>query len=215
MGGGVAIAAIGMTQGIGESVKNHTPAVVGTFSGNPLVCHELAWEDQSLIARPVQAVEASCVMLRKVMTLEAYKQFEDRQLELVQGCEAIINRCKNLLCLARKLLISSYRFQLPITITTIGAKGCFVFHKSTESSREVKDYRMYKATSDPILGELFWPILLENNVWKAPGPEEEYTLSVSHTSDDISTVVQAFSQYAKALDKIRIRRTLYTHIQRT
>ena len=40
--------------------------------------------------------------------------------------------------------------------------------------------------------------MINNGVWMAPGGDEEWTISVQHTTEDITRIVNAFQLFAEA-----------------
>jgi glutamate-1-semialdehyde 2,1-aminomutase len=39
--------------------------------------------------------------------------------------------------------------------------------------------------------------MINNGVWMAPGGDEEWTISMQHTTEDVSRVVETFRKFAR------------------
>jgi glutamate-1-semialdehyde 2,1-aminomutase len=118
------------------------------------------------------AASAAIATLSQVMTTEAYDHLTQLNALLKQECEAIIQQ-----------------YRVPAHVVTIGAKGCLTFTKDV-----VTDVRHFKKTAVFELTELLWFYLANNGVWMTPGVDDEWTLSVQHTIEDVNKFVKAFKK---------------------
>eukprot|EP00026_Physarum_polycephalum_P022930 Phypoly_transcript_27453.p1 GENE.Phypoly_transcript_27453~~Phypoly_transcript_27453.p1 ORF type:complete len:150 (+),score=24.00 Phypoly_transcript_27453:69-452(+) len=117
---------------------------------------------------------ATKAMIEKVMNSENY--------------EAAF-RLNNTLRTELEALITKYK--LPAQVTLAGLKGCVSFTK-----KKITDYRVYRNDCCHELSELMWYYMINNGVWMAPGGDEEWTISVQHTTEDIQKIVLAFEKFA-------------------
>ena len=69
----------------------------------------------------------------------------------------------------------------------ISSKGCFNF-----STGKITDYESFQKYQNGALSELAWLYNFNRGVLMAPGREEEWTLSIQHTDEDIDRYVAAF-----------------------
>jgi glutamate-1-semialdehyde 2,1-aminomutase len=155
--GGYPGGAIGMSEELGQVVADGTVKQYGTFNGNPLV---------------MAAAEAT---LTKVLTDDVYEQFEARNRELLDGCQAIIDQ-----------------YGLPAYTEGLGAKGCVVF-----SAERLYEYRDYLTKVDDELSRLAWLYHMNHGIFMTPGTEEEWTLSIAHTAEDRQRYLDAFEAFAR------------------
>src|SRR5919199_789285 len=113
--------------------------------------------------------------LCEVLTDEAYAQLHAANRTLMEGCEQVITR-----------------YGLPAHTVGMGSKGCVVF--STEPIREYRDY-LTKIHHD--LSDLAWLYHMNNGIFMTPGRDEEWTLSVLHTDEDLARYVEVFEAFAR------------------
>jgi glutamate-1-semialdehyde 2,1-aminomutase len=123
------------------------------------------------------AMAAARASLEQVLTPESYRQLDELNDRIVAGCDAVIER-----------------HRLPGYAVGIGSKGCVTF-----STERIVDYETFKANQDVPVTELAWLWNMNRGIYMTPGREEEWTLSVTHTSEAIDAYVQAFGEMAEAL----------------
>jgi glutamate-1-semialdehyde 2,1-aminomutase len=73
----------------------------------------------------------------------------------------------------------------------VGAKGCVTF-----SEKKIVDYETFKANQDVEVTELAWLYNNNRGIYMTPGREEEWTLSVAHTDEDVDAYVAVFEEMA-------------------
>ncbi len=83
--------------------------------------------------------------------------------------------------------------KLPAHTVGLGVKGCV-----TWSPTPVRNYRDYKAT-DFGQAELSWLWGVNRNILTPPGLDEQWLVSLAHTDEDMSTLVEDFRELARAL----------------
>jgi glutamate-1-semialdehyde 2,1-aminomutase len=75
----------------------------------------------------------------------------------------------------------------------MGARGCVTYRKDP-----VRNYRDYAAMNKS-LAYISWLYQTNRGVLMAPGAEENWTLSVQHSSDDVRRYVDNFRELAMDL----------------
>ncbi|HET8837199.1 MAG TPA: aspartate aminotransferase family protein [Gemmatimonadales bacterium] len=116
------------------------------------------------------------VTLTEVLTPDAYRHFARLGTRLVQGCQAAIDR-----------------HGIPAHTVDLGAKGCVSYRPTP-----MKDYRDFLDTR-PELFAASYPWLLNRGIFMTPGDEEQWTLSVQHTEEDVDRYISVFGEFCAAL----------------
>lgn len=112
--------------------------------------------------------------LTKALTDDVYERFEASNDRLLKGCQEIVDR-----------------YGLPAYTEGLGAKGCVVF-----SAERLYEYRDYLTKVDEDLSRLAWLYHMNHGIFMTPGTEEEWTLSVAHTDEDLQRYLDAFEAFA-------------------
>jgi glutamate-1-semialdehyde 2,1-aminomutase len=120
---------------------------------------------------------AARASLEHVLTPEAYRHLDALNERILVGCKEVIER-----------------HQLPGYAVGVGSKGCVTFSPS-----RVVDYETFKANQDVGVTELAWLWNMNRGIYMTPGREEEWTLSVTHTSEAVDVYVRAFDEMAAQL----------------
>ena len=115
--------------------------------------------------------------LEEVLTADAYAHLDTLNERILAGCREVIDRHG----------LVGY----PVGI---GAKGVVTF-----SPVEIVDYASFKRYQDKDLTELAWLFNMNRGIFMTPGREEEWTLSVQHSVDDIDRFVGVFDELATDL----------------
>ena len=119
---------------------------------------------------------AAQATLFEILTPTAYAHFEALAETLQGGLEAVIGE-----------------HALPFHVTTLGARGSVTFTKD-----RVRNYRDYLEI-DKTLAYLSWLYQCNRGVLMAPGAEENWTLSVQHSQEDVQRYVDNFAEMARDL----------------
>jgi glutamate-1-semialdehyde 2,1-aminomutase len=119
---------------------------------------------------------AAHATLLEILTPAAYSHFDALAETLQGGLEAVIAE-----------------HALPFHVTTLGARGSVTFTKD-----RVRNYRDYLEI-DKTLAYLSWLYQCNRGVLMAPGAEENWTLSVQHSQDDVQRYVDNFAEMARDL----------------
>jgi glutamate-1-semialdehyde 2,1-aminomutase len=113
--------------------------------------------------------------LTEVLTEDAYPKLEETNERLKSACQDIIER-----------------YRLPAYTEGMGAKGCVIF-----SPEPLREYRDYLTKVDGELSTLAWLYHMNHGIFMTPGVEEEWTLSVAHSDEDVERYLAAFETFAK------------------
>jgi glutamate-1-semialdehyde 2,1-aminomutase len=84
-------------------------------------------------------------------------------------------------------------YELPFHVVSMGARGCVTYRE-----QPVRNYRDY-AAMDKSLAYVSWLYQTNRGVLMAPGAEENWTLSVQHSADDVRRYVTNFRELARDL----------------
>ena len=115
--------------------------------------------------------------LTEVLTDGAYEKLESSNAKLMAGCDDLIER-----------------HGLPCYTQGLGAKGCVVF-----SAEPLREYRDYLTKVDGELSTLAWLYHMNHGIFMTPGVEEEWTLSIAHSDEDVGRYLGAFEAFARDL----------------
>jgi glutamate-1-semialdehyde 2,1-aminomutase len=119
---------------------------------------------------------ASKATLLEILDAAAYAHFDALAETLQGGLDAVIAE-----------------HELPFHVITLAARG-----GSTYRAQRVRNYRDYLEI-DKSLAYLSWLYQCNRGVVMAPGAEENWTLSVQHSIDDVQRYVDNFAEMAKDL----------------
>jgi glutamate-1-semialdehyde 2,1-aminomutase len=121
------------------------------------------------------SMAAAQAALTEVLTAEAYAGFEQRDARLRAGLDDVIER-----------------YGLPCHTVGLGSKGCVVF-----SSEPLYEYRDYATKVDEELSTLSWLYHMNHGIFMTPGVDEQWTLSVAHSEDELQRYVDAYEAFAR------------------
>ena len=123
------------------------------------------------------SMAAARANLLEVLTPEAYTHLDALNDHILEGCRAVIDR-----------------YNLPGYAVGVGSKGCVTF-----SPVKIVDYETFKEHQDAELCDLAWLYNMNRGIFMTPGREEEWTLSITHSSEDCDRFVLAFEEMAADL----------------
>lgn len=133
------------------------------------MAHFGTYNGNPLVMAAVTAVDEIC-------TPEALASAEKINLSALAQMDAIINE-----------------YELPAHTVGFGVKGAVIW-----SAEPVRNYRDYKAT-DFEVAELSWLWGINRGVLTPPGLDEQWLVSLAHTTQDMDKLVTTFRDLAKAL----------------
>ncbi len=122
---------------------------------------------------------AAAATLTEVLTDDVYDRFEATNQRLLDGCQQIVDA-----------------HSLPAYTEGLGAKGCVVF-----SPERLYEYRDYLTKVDEELSRLAWLYHMNHGIFMTPGTEEEWTLSIAHSDEEIQRYLDAFEAFAADLTR--------------
>ena len=108
-------------------------------------------------------VMAAAQATLEVLTPAAYEGLQRANAELMAGCDRVIAQ-----------------YGLPAHTIGMGSKGCVVM-----ATEPIREYRDYCTRIHHDLTELAWLYHMNNGIFMTPGVDEEWTLSVAHSGDDL------------------------------
>jgi glutamate-1-semialdehyde 2,1-aminomutase len=114
--------------------------------------------------------------LTQVLTRDAYDHLGKLGTLLAEGCDRAIEDSG-----------------IPAHTVDLGAKGCVSYR-----SEPLTSYRDFLET----VPEIYWasyPWMVNRGIFMTPGDEEQWTVSVQHTEDDIQAYVEAFGAFCQEL----------------
>jgi glutamate-1-semialdehyde 2,1-aminomutase len=121
-------------------------------------------------------VAASLVTLREILTPSAYAHLDALAEALQGGLDGVIRER-----------------ELPFHVLTMTARGGVTY-----GPERVRNYRDY-ARIDKAYAYLSWLYQCNRGVLMAPGAEENWTVSVQHSEDDVQRYVDNFAEMARDL----------------
>jgi glutamate-1-semialdehyde 2,1-aminomutase len=119
------------------------------------------------------SMTAGVVTLTQILTRDAYPRLHAMAERLTSGCQAVIDE-----------------FGLPGYAINVGPKGCVMF-----TPARVTNYRDFIGL-DAELWQASFFYLANRGVLLPPGPDDQWTLSVQHTEDEIDRYVGVFREWA-------------------
>lgn len=186
---GVTIAAGGVVEHFGvvpdlvclaKAIGGGTPigAVLGRADVMELIAKSKVKQLGTFNGNPL-SMAAAKACLTKVLTGEAYDRLEHADKRLQEGCGAVIER-----------------YGLPAYTAGVRAKGCVMF-----ATEPITDYRSWAQHFDDDLNYLGWLYHMNNGVFMAPGGDEQWTLSIALSDEEIDHYVAVFDEFARDITR--------------
>jgi glutamate-1-semialdehyde 2,1-aminomutase len=122
------------------------------------------------------SVAAALATLTEVLTPEAYEHLGALGTRLAQGCQKVLDSAG-----------------IPAVTTDLGCKGSITFR-----DRPLVRYRDFQEVDDSLF-EAYWYWVVNRGIYQTPGKEEQWTISVQHSEEDIDLSIEAFRDYCKSL----------------
>lgn len=120
---------------------------------------------------------AARASLEHVLTPQAYDHLNMLNDRMQTGCDAVLRK-----------------YGLPGYTVGISSKGCVTF-----SPVKITDYESFMENQQAELTDLAWLYAMNRGVYMTPGREEEWTLSVQHSTDDADKYIAMFEEMAHDL----------------
>jgi glutamate-1-semialdehyde 2,1-aminomutase len=182
---GVTIAAGGATEYFGvqpdmvtlaKAIGGGTP--VGAFGGTAAVMDEIesgVTAVGTFNGNPL-SMAAGLATLTEVLTDDAYGYLKELGTRLAQGCQKVLDDAG-----------------IPAVTTDLGCKGSITFR-----DRPLERYRDYYEIDDSVF-DAYWYWVVNRGIYQTPGKEEQWTISVQHTEEDIDKTIEELSDYCSAV----------------
>ena len=158
---------------VGKAVAGGTPC--GAIGGNAEIMARVndgtVFQVGTYSGNPL-SMAAARASWEQVMTDDAYKHLNHLNDRIIAGCDAVCTK-----------------YDFPGYTVGISSKGCVNF-----ASGKITDYESFIKYQDHELVALAWLYNFNRGIVIAPGREEEWTLSISHTDEDIDLYVDAFEE---------------------
>jgi glutamate-1-semialdehyde 2,1-aminomutase len=182
---GAAVAAGGATElfGVTPDVVCLAKAICGGLPGGAvgmteelgaLVADGRVRQQGTFNGNPLVMAAAEAALVG-VLTPAAYTRLHEANAELMAGCDRVIAE-----------------YGLPAHTVGMGSKGCVVM-----ATEPIRDYRDYVTRINHPLTTLAWLYHMNSGVFMTPGVDEEWTLSVLHSDDDLRRYVEVFENFAR------------------
>ena len=124
------------------------------------------------------STSAGLAALTEVLTPDAYEYFGTIGTRLATGCEKVLKE-----------------HGIPSHVRDFGCKGAISYRD--EPFQNYRDY--LEAEAELFYGSYPW--MLNRGIFMTPGDEEQWTLSVQHTEEDIDRYVDAYAAYCEVLTR--------------
>lgn len=155
-------------------------SVIGAFGGKASVMEHVtkgAAQQGTFNGNPLSAA-AGYAALTQVLTRDAYDHLAKLGQLLAEGCQRAIDE-----------------HDVPAHTVDLGSKGCVSYRK-----QPLTNYRDFLET----IPELFYASfswMINRGLFMTPGDEEQWTISVQHSEEDIQKYVDAFGEFCAELVK--------------
>lgn len=161
---------------LGKATGGGTPigAVLGTEEIMALITDHRVKQLGTFNGNPLSMAAAEAC-LTKVMDAAAYARLDQAGDRIARGCQEVCDR-----------------FGLPAYAAWVAGKGCVMF-----SEEPVVDYRSYVEHFRDDLNYLAWLYHMTNGVYMTPGADEQWTLSISHTDEELDHYVAILEEFAR------------------
>ncbi|MGH2747275.1 MAG: aspartate aminotransferase family protein [Actinomycetota bacterium] len=161
---------------LAKAIGGGTP--VGAFGGKAEIMEEIKKGVAALgtfNGNPV-SMSAGLATLTEVLTDDAYEHLAKLGTRLAEGCQRVLDDAG-----------------IPAVTTDLGCKGSITFR-----DRPLERYRDFQEVDDSLF-EAYWYWVINRGIYQTPGKEEQWTISVQHTEDDIDAFVDALAGYCAAV----------------
>src|SRR5437764_7404458 len=151
---------------------------IGAFGGTGAVMEVVgkgAAQQGTFNGNPLSS-RAGLVALTEVLTPDAYENLAKLGTLLAEGCRRAIDENG-----------------IPAHAVDLGAKGCVSYRR--EPLRNYRDF--LDCNTD--LFQASWAWMVNREIFMTPGDEEQWTLSVQHTEEDVARYVDTFSDFCQEL----------------
>lgn len=120
------------------------------------------------------AMAAAVTVLTRILTRDVYPRLKAMGDKLTAGCQQVIDE-----------------FGLPGYVISVGPKGCVMF-----TPGRVTNYRDFVGLDSELWAASFF-YLVNRGVLLPPGPDDQWTLSVQHSDEEIEQYISTFREFAR------------------
>jgi glutamate-1-semialdehyde 2,1-aminomutase len=159
---------------LAKAIGGGTP--IGAFGGRADIMEEIEHGVAAMgtfNGNPL-SIEAARVTLTEVMNDDAYKRLAELGTRLAQGHQKVLD---------------SAGFQA--VVIDLGCKGSVTFR-----DRPLERYRDFQEVDDSLF-EAYWYWMINHGIFQTPGKEEQWTISVQHSEEDIDKTIEVFAGYCE------------------
>jgi glutamate-1-semialdehyde 2,1-aminomutase len=155
-------------------------STIGAFGGDAGIMEFVtkgAAQQGTFNGNPLSAA-VGLVALTQILTRDAYDHLGKLGTLLAEGCDRAIEASG-----------------IPAHTIDLGAKGCVSYR-----AEPLRNYRDFLET----IPEIYWasyPWMVNRGIFMTPGDEEQWTVSVQHTEEDVRVYVDAFGEFCQELAK--------------
>ena len=174
IGGGTPIGAFGGREEVMRVIEGGAKAPliesgvgITSFGGTSRVAHMGTMNGSPLV------MAAALAVLTKVLTPDAYPRLQAMGDRLTAGSQVIVDE-----------------FGLPGYAINVGPKGIVMF-----APQRVTNYRDFIGLDDEMWASSFW-FLANRGILLPPAPDDQWTLSVQHTDEEIDRYLAVFREWA-------------------
>ena len=151
---------------------------IGAFGGKASIMEVVtrgAAQQGTFNGNPLSC-RAGLAALTEVLTPEAYDNLEKLGTMLADGCRRAIEE-----------------YGIPANVVNMGAKGCVSYRPEP-----LTNYRDFLECNTELFAAS-WPWLVNRGIFMTPGDEEQWTISVQHSEEDIQRYIDTFGEFCAEL----------------
>ena len=151
---------------------------LGAFGGKAAVMEIIgrgAAQQGTFNGNPLAAA-AGLAALTEILTKDAYEHLGRLGTQLAEACQKAIAD-----------------HGIPAHTVDLGCKGCVSYR-----AEPLTNYRDFLETHTELF-DASWPWMVNRGVFMTPGDEEQWTISVQHTEEDVTRYADAFGEFCAEL----------------
>jgi glutamate-1-semialdehyde 2,1-aminomutase len=161
---------------LGKATGGGTPigAVLGTEEIMAMITDHRVKQLGTFNGNPLSMAAAEAC-LTKVLDKAAYARLDQAGERILKSCQEVCDR-----------------YGLPAYTAGVAGKGCIMF-----SPEPVVDYRSYVEHFRDDLNYLAWLYHMNRGVYMTPGADEQWTLSIAHSDEELDHYAAVFEEFAR------------------
>lgn len=161
---------------LAKALGGGTP--IGAFGGRGDIMDEIEHGVAALgtfNGNPLSMAAAKAT-LTEVLTPDAYDYLKALGSRLTSGCQKVLDAAG-----------------IKAITTDLGCKGSITF-----SDKPLERYRDFQQLDDSLF-EAYWYWVVNRGIFQTPGKEEQWTISVQHSDEDIDKTIDTLASYCDAV----------------